>query len=116
MQEIHSKETRKAKLKDSDLVKDHKEVLELCLLHVAELEKLEKARGNERYHSDRDLLISGNQESNFLYDKFPDIEFDSNRPDMATDDNILPDIFVEEDLKRINANNKAIVNIAYLIF
>lgn len=101
MQEIHSKESRRAKAKDSDLIRDHKEVLELCQLHIAEIEKMEKARGNEGYQSDRDLLISGNTQ---------DLEFDHNRPDMQTDDNALPDIFVEEDLKRINANNKAIVN------
>lgn len=100
MQDIHNKETRRAKAKESDLIRDHKEVLELCQLHIAEIEKLEKARGNEGYQSDRDLLISA---------KDQDLEFDANRPDMRTDDNALPDIFVEEDLKRMNANNKAIV-------
>lgn len=100
MQDIYNRESRRAKGKNSDLVKDHKEVLELCQLHVAEIEKMEKARGNEGYQSDRDLLISGNDDH---------LEFDHTRPDMRTDNNVLPDIFVEEDLKRINANNKAIV-------
>jgi hypothetical protein len=100
MQDIYNRESRRAKGKNSDLVKDHKEVLELCQLHVAEIEKMEKARGNEGDQSDRDLLISGNDDH---------LEFDHTRPDMRTDNNVLPDIFVEEDLKRINANNKAIV-------
>jgi hypothetical protein len=100
MQEIYNREVRRDKGKDSDLVKDHKEVLELCQLHIIDMEKMEKARGGEGYQSDRDLLISGNNQ---------DLEFDPTRPDMRTDDNVLPDIFVEEDLKRINANNKAIV-------
>ena len=106
MQEIHNKEVRKAKSKDSELINDHKEVLELCQLHIAEIEKLEKARGNEGYQTDRDLLISGN------HDHF---QFDPNKPDMQTDDNILPDIYIEEDLKRINANNKAIEDDIYVI-
>ena len=106
MQEIHNKEVRRARAKDSELIKDHKEVLDLCQLHIAEIERLEKARGNEGYQSDRDLLISGKDE---MY------TFDPNRPDMKTDDDALPDIFIEEDLKRINANNKAIDDDIYVI-
>ena len=59
MQEIYDKEVRKAKGKSSELVQDHKEVLELCQLHVVEIEKMEKARGAEGYTSDRDLLLAG---------------------------------------------------------
>ncbi len=36
-------------------------------------------------------------------------EYDPSRPDMKTDENALPDIYVEEDLKRIKAKNKEIV-------
>ena len=37
------------------------------------------------------------------------ISFDPNMPDMKTTDSALPDIYVEEDLKRIQAKNKEIV-------
>ena len=40
------------------MVEQHKEVLELCTLHVEEIEKMEKRRGQEGFASDRDLLLA----------------------------------------------------------
>jgi hypothetical protein len=49
---------------DTEEMTQHKEVMELCKLHVEELEKLEKKRGQEGFSSDRDILLGGGGASN----------------------------------------------------
>jgi hypothetical protein len=39
--------------------------MELCELHVAEIEKMEKRRGGEGFVSDRDILLAGGGQGDF---------------------------------------------------
>lgn len=40
--------------------------MELCQLHVAEIEKMEKRRGGEGFVSDRDILLAGGDQCEFI--------------------------------------------------
>ena len=42
-------------------------------------------------------------------------DIDVNGPDMPTDESALPDIYVEEDLKRIQGRNKEIVKKNFIL-
>ncbi|KAJ3379180.1 hypothetical protein HDU84_006979 [Entophlyctis sp. JEL0112] len=113
MKKIVNKEAKK-NYKDEEKLKrvaEHKEVLELTIAHIEELDSLEKRRFNEGRAMDRaDLMagattpvrgISGMSPTGYTgnyggnYEKDP---FSSE----------LPDIDVEDDFKHMNEKNKAI--------
>jgi hypothetical protein len=99
MQEIFDKESRKKK-KDPEKIKDHRDTLELCKLHIEECENLEKRKQLDSYQQERAELMHQN---------YPQVPQGEKQDDPFTHTD-LPDIDVEEDLKAIKNKNKDIVN------
>ncbi|TPX63277.1 hypothetical protein SpCBS45565_g06733 [Spizellomyces sp. 'palustris'] len=111
MGEIVAKEERKKK-KDPESVQrltHRREILELAQKHIEEVENLEKRKFNDGYTEARVELLAGNR-GNPAYRARPNkgapVDEDSVPDPFTTTE--LPDIDVEEDLKRIGERNKMI--------
>ncbi|KAI9100378.1 hypothetical protein DFS34DRAFT_578611 [Phlyctochytrium arcticum] len=105
MGEIVGKEERK-KRKDEESVQrlaHRKEILELCQRHIEEVENLEKRKFNDQYTDARVELLRGNQGG---AGKGGGASEEEPPPDPFASE--LPDIDVEDDLKRIGERNKQI--------
>ncbi|KAJ3043709.1 hypothetical protein HDV00_004482 [Rhizophlyctis rosea] len=109
MSEIVQKETRKAAKrppKDPAQLKDRQEVLQLCQQHIEELENLEKRKFNEAYTADRvDLLGGARGQVSYGVGKGRGGGEEASDPFTHSE---LPDIDVEDDLRKIADRNAEI--------
>ncbi|KAJ3331278.1 hypothetical protein HDU76_003613 [Blyttiomyces sp. JEL0837] len=122
MQEIINKEQKKMKkAKDQEKIEkfeQRKEVLDLTLKHIEEVENLEKRRFNEGYAIDRAELMAGGKAGggggvggHKGVGTYGGNYGDQNQGDQGDDpfmNSALPDIDVEEDFKNINERNQQI--------
>lgn len=111
MTEIVQKEERKAKKNPEaqSLVANRREILDLCQKHIEECENLEKRRFNAVHTDARVELLQGAQRPGYPRQRTkggPSSDPDA-PPDPFTNSE-LPDIDVEEDMKRIGERNKMI--------
>ncbi|KAJ3189333.1 hypothetical protein HDU85_002962 [Gaertneriomyces sp. JEL0708] len=107
--EIVAKEERKKKGKEldpDDRLHSRKETLDLCQRHIEELENLEKRRFNDQYGEARVELLSGAR-AGHARNRKTGATTEEPPPDPFLNSE-LPDIDVEEDLKRIGERNKLI--------
>ncbi|KAJ3111330.1 hypothetical protein HDU96_005787 [Phlyctochytrium bullatum] len=116
MGEILAKESKKKKPKDPEKLEERKEIHDLILKHIDEVENLEKRRFNDNYALDRTELLTGGKSGVGgtgghrgvgVYGGLASAgqATDPANPFTTTE---LPDIDVEEDFKNINERNKAI--------
>ncbi|KAJ3049467.1 hypothetical protein HK097_009546 [Rhizophlyctis rosea] len=108
MSEIVQKETRKAAKKppkDPEQLKARQEILQLCQQHIEELENLEKRKFNDAYMADRaDLMSGASRQTHYASGKGKGAD---EAPDPFTNTE-LPDIDVEDDLRKIADRNAEI--------
>ncbi|KAJ3122229.1 WD repeat-containing protein 34 [Nowakowskiella sp. JEL0407] len=110
MADIVAKEERKKKIKDPQQLADRKEVLELCNKHIEECEALEKHKFNEEYAADRKELLSRPAGGDLRNRKGTGGGGEGAADDDPFTKSELPDIDVQEDLKKIEERNKNIDN------
>ncbi|KAI8855202.1 hypothetical protein BC829DRAFT_378340 [Chytridium lagenaria] len=117
MAEIIAKDTKKKKYaKEPEKLEERKEIQDLIMKHIDEVENLEKRRFNDNYALDRTELLTGAKQGpagtgghrgvgTYGGSNSAGPQSDPNNPFTTTE---LPDIDVEEDFKNINERNKAI--------
>ncbi|KAJ3109255.1 hypothetical protein HDU97_007749 [Phlyctochytrium planicorne] len=115
MGDILAKDIKKKKnIKEPEKFEERKEIHELIMRHVEEVDNLEKRRFNDGYALDRTELLAGGKQGGQgagghkgvgVYGGAGSAGPQSDNPFTTTE---LPDIDVEEDFKNINEKNKAI--------
>ncbi|KAJ1562025.1 hypothetical protein HK096_002395 [Nowakowskiella sp. JEL0078] len=91
------------KQKNPEQLAERKEILDLCTKHIEECESLEKRQFNENFSHDRVELLTRQGGGGDIRNRKVGVVIADDDSFMKSE---LPDIDVEEDLKKIDERNK----------